>query len=93
MDTTSQPWQMILDGVRSMPASQTALVVLFFAFVILAGNGVFALHYRRVGKPIFRSLINPASFPISDFNLREWLLLAAVFAVSMLLAVLAAHAA
>ena len=93
MDTSSQPWQMILDSLRFMPASQTALVVLFFAFTILAGNGVFALHYRRVGKPIFRSLINPASFLITDFNLREWLLLAAVVAISVLLIVLAAHAA
>ncbi len=69
------------------------LVALFFIFFILAGNGVFALHYRRVGKPIFKTLLNPTSFPIADFNLREWLALAAVFVVSMLLLLLAAHAA
>ena len=93
MDETSQSWLVLLEGMRSMPASQIVLAALFFVFSILAGNGVFALHYRRVGKPVLRSLLKPTSFPVADFNLKEWLLLFAVFVVSMLLLVLAAHAA
>lgn len=84
-----QPIQKTLDVLASMPDRQTALVILFFAFSVIAGNAVFALHYRRVGKPVLRSMLSPTSFPLLDFNARERLLLAAVFGVSMAIAMLA----
>ncbi|RBP40419.1 hypothetical protein DES53_108126 [Roseimicrobium gellanilyticum] len=75
-----------------MPGTQEMLIVLFLAFATIAGNAVFALHYRRVGKPVFKSLFNPRSFPIGDFNAREWMMLVGVFAVSFVLIVLIAKA-
>lgn len=66
-----------------MPNLQALFVVLFFVFSILAGNAVFALHYRRVGKPVLRSLLNPASFPLLKFNALEWTLLIIVLAISI----------
>jgi hypothetical protein len=83
---------MLLDGWRSLPGSQAVLIAAFVAFSTIAGNAVFALHYRRVGKPVFRSLLNPMSFPMGDFNARERFLLAGVFAVSFVLVVLAVEA-
>ncbi|UNP29296.1 hypothetical protein [Lysobacter gummosus] len=78
------------EAFTAMPDIQTALIVLFFAFSVVAGNAVFALHYRRVGKPVLRSLFNPTSFPLLNFNTREWLLLLSVAAVSIGIIVLAA---
>lgn len=76
MDTTSHLWQMIMEGLRNMPAAQTVLLVLFMFVAVVGGNGVVALHYRRVGKPVLKSILDPRSFPIADFNGREWLMLA-----------------
>lgn len=92
MDTTSHPWQMIMEGLRNMPAAQTVLLVLFLVVAVVGGNGVVALHYRRVGKPVLKSILDPRSFPIADFNGREWLMLAAVFALSGILIVCTAYA-
>lgn len=92
MDTTSHPWQMIMEGVGRMPAAQAVLVFLFFFVPVVGGNGVVALHYRRVGKPLLKSIFDPRSFPIADFNGGEWLMLAGVFALSGILIVCAAHA-
>lgn len=88
----SNPWQAIMESLWSMPAAQAALFVLFLAVAVVGGNGVFALHYRRVGKPVLKSIFDPRSFPIADFNGREWLMLAGVFALSMILGVCAVHA-
>lgn len=78
-----------LNALASMPGLQTALVILFFAFSVIAGNAVFALHYRRVGKPVLKSMLSLTSFPLQNFNAREWFLLAGVFAISMAIGVLA----
>ena len=87
MENTSQPWQIIMDGLRNMPAAQAVLLVILFVFTLVGGNGVFALHYRRVGKPVLKSLFDPRSFPTTDFNLHEWLMLVGVVAVAALLIV------
>jgi hypothetical protein len=79
-----------LNALASMPGLQAALVILFFAFSVIAGNAVLALHYRRVGKPVLKSIFSLGSFPLADFNAREWLLLAGVFAISMAIVALAA---
>jgi hypothetical protein len=61
---------------------QIALAVLFLAFTGVASNAVVAMHCRRVGKPVRRSLRDPADFPLRDFNTREWLMLAGVLVIS-----------
>ena len=71
----------VLAVFESMPAGQVWLIVFAAVVAVVAANGVFALHYRRVRKPVLRSLFNPADLPILQFNLREWLLLAVVAAV------------
>lgn len=81
--------QLVLGHLRSVPGSQALLLVLFLAFSIVSINGVFALHYRRVGRPVFKSILSPASFPILDFNAREWMLLAIALALSLGLGALA----
>jgi hypothetical protein len=67
---------------------QTALFVLFFVVSIVGVNGVFWLHYRRVGKDP-RPFFNLTEFPLLRFNAREWLLLLGVTAVSLGISVLA----
>jgi hypothetical protein len=89
MQSSPQPLEKILEVLAAMPHYQVALVVLFLVFSVVAINSVFALHYRRVGKPVLRSLFNPASFPLLNFNAREWLLLGGAFVLSMAIGVLA----
>ena len=57
-----------------MPAEQVALLVLAALVIVVGGNGALVLHYRRVGKPVWRSLMNPVDFPLLRFNARERLL-------------------
>jgi hypothetical protein len=90
MQSSSQPFERILEVFSAMPDLQALFVVLFFVFSIVAGNAVFALHYRRIGKPVLQSLLNPTSFPLLRFNAREWILLLIVFAISLGLGALAA---
>ncbi|RYZ72126.1 MAG: hypothetical protein EOP91_08985 [Lysobacteraceae bacterium] len=92
MDITRSPIQAFVELFAAMPNIQFWLVVLFLAFSAIAGNAVFALHYRRVGKPVVRSMLDLTSFPIAQFNRREWLLIGAVFAISMFIGVLAGKA-
>jgi hypothetical protein len=89
MEMSMQAWERTLQALASMSDKQAALVVLFFVFSLVAGNGVVALHYRRVGKPVLRSLLSPTSFPFLNFNAREWLMLAGVFVSSMAIIMLA----
>jgi hypothetical protein len=91
MNTTSHIWQSLIDSLRSMPGAQAVLIAVLVFFVVVAGNSVFASHYRRVGKPVLMSILDPRSFPVFNFNRREWSMLAGVFAVSMLLLVLIAR--
>ena len=89
MQITQQPLEKLLEMLAAMPYLQAMLIVLFFVFSVVAGNAVFALHYRRVGKPVMRSLFNPLSFPLLNFNTREWLLLLSVQAVALGIGILA----
>lgn len=91
MNTISQIWQSLVDSLQSMPGAQAVLIAVLVVFVVVAGNGVFASHYRRVGKPMLKSILDPRSFPILNFNRREVAMLAAVFAVSIVLLVLIAQ--
>jgi Trk-type K+ transport system membrane component len=89
MQSSPPSFENILELLSAIPKHQAALVILFFAFFIIAGNAVFALHYHRVGKPVLRSLLNPCSFLLQNFNVREWLLLLVVFAVSLGIVIMA----
>ena len=80
-----------LELFAAMPPRQTTLFIAFAVFSIVAGNGVFALHYRRVGKPVLKSILNPASFPILNFNRLEWILLVSSLAISMAIGIAAAR--
>ena len=91
MDIAAHMFNRFTDVFAAMPPLQLGLFISLFVFAIVAGNAVFALHYRRVGKPILTSMLDLTSFPILDFNTKEWLLLAGVFSISMLLIFLAAH--
>ena len=73
MNSTPSPWPFLLDGVRAMPESQ---IVVAMAFFIIAGNCVFVLHCRRVGKPVLKSMFNPMVLPILQLKRRESLMLA-----------------
>jgi uncharacterized membrane protein len=67
---------------------QVLLFVLFFVVAIVGGNGVFLLHYRRVGKsPKF--FFNLTDFPLLRFNAAEWLLLLGVTVVALGIGILA----
>ena len=61
--------------LASMPAEQVALLVVACLVMVVGGNGAFVMHYRRVGKPVWRSLMDPVDFPLLRFKAREWLLL------------------
>ena len=81
-------------GRRTNYLITTFVILVFIAFAvfsIVAGNGVFALHYRRVGKPVLKSILNPASFPILNFNRLEWILLVSSLAISMAIGIAAAR--
>ena len=91
MDSSS-PFEPALRAFGAIPVDQLWLVLLAALFAVVAGNGVFALHYRRVGKPIWRSLWNPKDFPLLQFNRLEWLLLVTVTAVFFGLVFLALRA-
>ena len=88
MQSSGQPWDLVLSHLGKMPHAQLVLVLLFLAFSIIAGNAVFALHYRRKGQSAW-SVFNPAKFPLFDFNAREALLLGAVVLVSFAILFLA----
>ena len=88
----SSPIESALRALGAMPVGQLWLVLLAALFAVVAGNGVFALHYRRVGKPVWRSLWSPRDFPLLQFNRLEWLLLATVTAVFFGLVFLALRA-
>ena len=90
MNTASPSPAHVFESFAAMPPRQLALVIAFFVVGAVTVNGVFALHYRRVGKPVLKSLFNPMSFPILDFDRREWLLLAASFILSMAIGIAAA---
>lgn len=92
IDLMAYMFNLAMNMFDGMPPLQLALVIFLFVFSIGAGNAVVALHYRRVGKPILKSMLNPTSFPVRNFNAKEWLMLAGVFAISMVLIVLVAHA-
>lgn len=92
MDKTQQSLQSILDALLAMPAAQAVFLMTFLVFLIVAGNAVFALHYRRVGKPVVKSILDPTSFPLFNFNARELLLLAGVLVLSAILGLLAVWA-
>jgi hypothetical protein len=83
MQSASQPLAKALEAFAAIPNLQAALIVLFVVFSVVAGNAVFALHYHRVGKPVWKSLFNPRSFPLLHLNSREWLMLLSVFVASM----------
>jgi hypothetical protein len=75
--------------------SSETLVLLGLAMVIwlIGGNVLVALHYRRVGRPIW-SGFKPFAFPFRNFNIWEWLCLAglAIAALTlMLLAIVVNH--
>ena len=92
MDTTQQPLQGVLEVLRTMPALQVVFLVAFIVLFVVGGNAVFALHYRRVGKSVVKSILDPSSFPLVNFNARELLLLVGVFVLSGVLGVLAVMA-
>ena len=89
MKITPQPLEDIFGRFAAIPHLQVVLVILFVVFFLVASNAVFAIHYRRVGKPVIRSLFNPASFPLFNFNAREWLLLLVVCLVSFAIGIVA----
>jgi hypothetical protein len=92
MDTTKPPIQTLVKLFKAMPDMQFWLVVLFLAFSLVGVNAVFASHYRRMGKPVVRSMLDLSNFPIAKFNRREWLLLGAVYFISLSIIILAVKA-
>lgn len=86
-----EPVAAIVDVIGKIPGSQAILVCLFLVFSIVAGNGVFILHFRRRGRSAW-SIFDPSSFPLFKFNGIEWLLLALVFLVSLAIGMLAVSA-
>ena len=89
MDIAAHMFNKISDMFAAMPPLQLALFISWVIFSTVAVNAVFALHCRRVGKPVLKSMLTLFSFPILDFNAKEWLLLVGAFSISLLLMVLA----
>lgn len=94
MQNSSQLFYKILEDFMAMPPFQLMLVVLCCFFYLIGGLGVGTLHCHRIGKPVMRSLFHPVYqlSLIRDFNLKEWLLLAMVAALTLVIGVLAALA-
>ena len=55
---------------------------------LIGGNLLVALHYRRVGKPVW-SGFKPFAFPFKEFNAKEWVWLGVLTLMAMSLMVLA----
>ena len=73
----------------STPAGLQVVFLALAAVTWLGGaNILIAYHYKRMGKSAWSGL-KPFAFPLRDFNAKEWLMLAALAALSLLFGVLA----
>jgi hypothetical protein len=90
--SATTPAPTFLELVEAMPREQVVLVIAFFVVVGVAGNAVFVLHHRRVGTPFLKALFDPRSFPLFNFNGREWFLFVCVFIVAFVIGIAAIQA-
>lgn len=60
------------------------LVALGAATWLIGGNILIALHYRRVGKPVW-SGFKLFAFPFRNFNLKEWVWLGVIGLTALVL--------
>jgi hypothetical protein len=72
----------ILEILSSLPNEKLVFLGLFAATWLIGGNVVVALHYKRIGKPMW-SGFKPFAFPFKDFNRKEWGLLAILAVIAL----------
>jgi hypothetical protein len=72
----------VLSVLERLPHRQLVLLIIVAVVWVGGGNLLFYFHNRRLGKT-WRQALNPLDPPFRDFNAREWVTLAVLFAVSM----------
>ena len=75
----------LLEKVFQANSTETLVLVgLGMVVWLIGGNLLVAWHYRRMGKSAWSGL-KPFAFPFKDFNSREWIVLVALAATSLVL--------
>jgi len=72
----------VLSLFTEMPIGQLVFLLLFMATWLIGVNILVAFHYKRMGKH-WATVFKLFSFPLKDFNAKEWFSLFALAVVAM----------
>ena len=77
-----------MEILSSLPNENAVLIGLAIATWLIGGNVVSALHYKRMGKPMW-TVFTPLRPPFKDFNKTEWGMLGVLLVISMSFGIMA----